>query len=146
MDLVGDDETEVRRNLQKTKWDRKKKKFVSVQSTLDQSKKIKTESGGYIKASYKSDLYAKWLKRNKSAPEERDDDDDEDGNSRKKNKKFFGSSSLGKFVCSSFDNWSFRTKVDCLTSLVLVSSRKELLWQPQVQVRWSTRCQEVLQE
>ena len=39
MDLVGDDREEMQRSTQKKKWDRKKKKFVSVQSTLDKAKK-----------------------------------------------------------------------------------------------------------
>ena len=95
MDLVADDETENRKNLQKTKWDRKKKKFVSVQSTLDKSKKFKTESGSYINASYKSDMYAKWLKKNKAYDKENNNEseNEENGRENKKNKKFFGSSS-----------------------------------------------------
>ena len=38
---------------QKRKWDRKKKKFVVENSN---AKKLKTESGHYINASYKSNL------------------------------------------------------------------------------------------
>ena len=98
MDLVADDETENRKLQQKTKWDRKKKKFVSVQSTLEKSKKIKTESGNYINASYKSNLYAKWLKNNKAYDNDHDNnnnsgDEDAGDKGNKKNKKFFGSSS-----------------------------------------------------
>jgi hypothetical protein len=52
--MMGDDADEIRRNMQKMKWDRKKKKYVTVQSTLEKTKKIKTESGNYINASYKS--------------------------------------------------------------------------------------------
>jgi ATP-dependent RNA helicase DDX54/DBP10 len=89
MDLTGDDNEEMRRNLQKTKWDRKKKKFVSVQSTLDKSKKFKTESGAYINASYKSNIYSKWLKNSK-AGERYEDQDNENGAEDKKNKKYFG--------------------------------------------------------
>lgn len=97
MDLIADDENDIRRNSQKTKWDRKKKKFVSVQSTLDKSKKIKTESGNYINASYKSNLYAKWLKGNKSIDNENDDNEDGDSDKKNiKNKRFFGS---GKKNC-----------------------------------------------
>lgn len=89
MDMVLDDRDEMRRNLQKQKWDRKKKKFVSVQSTLDKEKKIRTESGNYIKASYKSNLYSKWLKNQKVLDKE--ESDDESVKENKKNKKFFGS-------------------------------------------------------
>lgn len=98
MDLVADDATDMRRNQQKTKWDRKKKKFVSVQSLMEQSKKIKTESGNYIKASYKKDLYSKWLKNHKALDRDGNDDEDEDAQERanRKNKKFFGSSKIGE--------------------------------------------------
>lgn len=89
MDMVHDDRDDMRRNLQKQKWDRKKKKFVSVQSTLDKEKKIRTESGNYIKASYKSNLYAKWLKNQKVL--EKGDSDDEQIRENRKNRKFFGS-------------------------------------------------------
>lgn len=92
LDLMGDDADELRRNSQKMKWDRKKKKFVSAQSTLDKSKKIKTESGNYINASYKSDLYSKWLKRNEGAVNNDNDDNEENDKKRQnKNKKYFGS-------------------------------------------------------
>ena len=87
MDIMADDEQEIRRVSQKTKWDRKKKKFVSAQSTLEKAKKVKTESGSYIQASYKSNLYKKWLENNKVA----DADDDERSNKEQfKNQKYFG--------------------------------------------------------
>jgi len=90
---MGDDADDIRKNMQKTKWDRKKKKYVSVQSTMEKTKKIKTESGSYINASYKSDLYSKWLKKNKGAAEDNDNDYEEDKKDHK-NKKFFGSGNL----------------------------------------------------
>ncbi len=93
----------MRKVSQKTKWDRKKKKYVSLQSTLDKNKKIKTESGQYINASYKSDLYSKWLKNSKANQSNMDDHDDEneDGNrTLKKNKKYFGSSLIGNYFIS----------------------------------------------
>ncbi|GAB1610712.1 ATP-dependent RNA helicase DDX54 [Argonauta hians] len=50
----------------KMKWDRKKKKFLSRNAVLSKEpKKIRTESGALIPASYKSDLYEKWKKKNK---------------------------------------------------------------------------------
>ena len=105
LDLIADDETEAIKNMQKKKWDRKKKKYVSVESTMEKSKKIKTESGNYISASYKSDLYSKWLKTNRSKVDNDrsnnndDDNDDNDNNghnkygrnqSKNNNKIFFG--------------------------------------------------------
>jgi ATP-dependent RNA helicase DDX54/DBP10 len=103
LDLVGDDNQQTQRNLQKMKWDRKKKKFVSMQSTLDKAKRIKTESGSYIKASYKSDLYSKWLKKSKTGDRDNQGDEnngDDDGDNKQqsfKNKKYFGSSLSGEF-------------------------------------------------
>ncbi|CAF5143709.1 unnamed protein product, partial [Rotaria sp. Silwood1] len=55
MDLTNDDGTQIRGpTIQKTKWDRKKKKFVTVGQTDAKTKKIKTESGQWIQASYKT--------------------------------------------------------------------------------------------
>ena len=45
------------------RWDVKKKKYVKAEQ--DEKKKIKTESGVWIPASYKSDRYAKWRERSK---------------------------------------------------------------------------------
>jgi len=64
MNLTNDDGTTESRQpgVQKTKWDRKKKKFINIQ---DNEKKVKTESGQWIRASYKSDIYKKWLGKSK---------------------------------------------------------------------------------
>ncbi len=57
LNLNADEKQDLKRNMQKTKWDRKKKKFVSADEVSSKNiKKIKTESGQYINASYKSDL------------------------------------------------------------------------------------------
>ena len=46
--------------------DRKRKKFVGSSSEEQKkSKRIKTESGQWIKASYKSDVYKKWKDKHK---------------------------------------------------------------------------------
>ena len=52
----------MRKQQKKCFRDRKKKKFVGKEDK-EKSKKIRTESGILIPASYKSDLYAKWKKR-----------------------------------------------------------------------------------
>ncbi|CAF4903375.1 unnamed protein product, partial [Rotaria sp. Silwood1] len=66
MDLTNDDGTQIRGpTIQKTKWDRKKKKFVTVGQTDAKTKKIKTESGQWIQASYKTNAYKKWLNKSK---------------------------------------------------------------------------------
>ena len=95
LDIMADDRDEMRKSSQKTMWDRKKKKFVSVQSTMEKTKKFKTESGAYINASYKSNLYSKWLKNSK-AGDRYEDQDDEDGEDNK-DKKFFGASNFNNF-------------------------------------------------
>lgn len=97
LDIMADDRDEMRKSSQKTMWDRKKKKFVSVQSTMEKTKKFKTESGAYINASYKSNLYSKWLKNSKAGDRYEDQDDGDDGED-KKDKKFFGASNLLKFI------------------------------------------------
>ncbi|CAF1294999.1 unnamed protein product [Rotaria sordida] len=66
MDLTNDDGTQIRGpTVQKTKWDRKKKKFVTVGQNDSKTKKVKTESGQWIQASYKTNAYKKWLNKSK---------------------------------------------------------------------------------
>ncbi|KAK7066964.1 ATP-dependent RNA helicase ddx54 [Halocaridina rubra] len=62
MDLIHDDDANQRRNKALHKWNRHSKKFVSTQSN---TRKIKTESGVWITASYKTGRYEKWLARGK---------------------------------------------------------------------------------
>ena len=49
--FTGDDDQEIRQRKGATVWDKKSKKYVRVQ---DDKKRIKTESGVYINASYKT--------------------------------------------------------------------------------------------
>ncbi|XP_067142208.1 ATP-dependent RNA helicase DDX54 [Centruroides vittatus] len=60
LDLTTDDVTEINRQKSKLKWDRKKKKFIRGDNNDPKNKKIKTESGVWIPASYKSDRYKQW--------------------------------------------------------------------------------------
>merc|ERR1712117_178387 len=55
LDLTGDDGCLMR----------KKKKHVKADAGEDDQKKIKTESGVWIPASYKSDRYKKWKQRSR---------------------------------------------------------------------------------
>ena len=48
-------------------------------------KKIKTESGVWIPASYKSDRYAKWRERSKLMQLQEEDNEGDEGNPRKSN-------------------------------------------------------------
>jgi len=62
------------------KRDRKKKKFVQPGADAPKLKKIKTESGNWINASYKSGLYEKWKQRSKiDHQHDTADDDNEEG-------------------------------------------------------------------
>lgn len=64
MDLTNDEGSKIRGpTVQKTKWDRKKKKFVTIGQNDGKMKKIKTESGQWINASYKTNAYKKWLNK-----------------------------------------------------------------------------------
>merc|ERR1719220_2469420 len=76
LDLTGDDEEERRRKKGAVVWDKKSKKYVKVQ---DDKKRIKTESGVYISATYKTNRYAKWKERSKLAQQT---DDQEESSSR----------------------------------------------------------------
>ncbi|XP_048728336.2 ATP-dependent RNA helicase DDX54-like [Ostrea edulis] len=66
------------------KWDRKKKKFVSTIEQAANKKKIRTESGALISASYKSRAYKDWLNRNKMATANDSGDEEEEVDNRKK--------------------------------------------------------------
>merc|ERR1719234_156647 len=54
-------------------WDKKSKKYVRVQ---DDKKRVKTESGVYIAATYKTNRYAKWKERSKLAQQTEDQEDE----------------------------------------------------------------------
>ena len=53
------------------RWDARRKRYVRENDGTDHQgqkrKKIKTESGVWIQASYKSDRYARWRERSKLA-------------------------------------------------------------------------------
>ena len=63
VEMMGDESTNQSVKL-KSKWDRKRKRFVNADSEA-KTKKVKSESGQWVKASYKSDSYKRWLERNK---------------------------------------------------------------------------------
>ncbi|XP_078050326.1 ATP-dependent RNA helicase DDX54 [Augochlora pura] len=82
MDLTADNEESQRLQAQIKKWDRKKKKMVTVNS--DQKiKKIRTESGVWIPATYKSNRYSAWKEKTK-ADAANDDDSEEESPQMKK--------------------------------------------------------------
>ncbi|CAG7816309.1 unnamed protein product [Allacma fusca] len=84
MDLTGDDSKVLRNQQNIQKWDRKKKKFIQAGNDNVKSKKIKTESGNWISASFKTDRYKSWQEKSKATQQmEADSDDDGDNFARK---------------------------------------------------------------
>lgn len=87
LDLTADTKDAMRRSNQTKVWDRKKKKFV-----VDQSKskvgKIKTESGVWIPATYKSNRYSQWKDKTKQGEAASDDDGDNTEQAVRKPKDF----------------------------------------------------------
>lgn len=75
MDLTADNEESQRFQAQIKKWDRKKKKMVTVNNER-KANKIRTESGVWIPASYKSNRYTSW--KEKSKVDATNDDDSEE--------------------------------------------------------------------
>merc|ERR1712154_537720 len=80
LDFTGDDDSQMRKKKNMMRWDVKKKKYVKAEQ--DDQKKIKTESGVWIPASYKSDRYKKWKQRSRLAnmQEQNSPGDDMPGN------------------------------------------------------------------
>lgn len=74
LDIVGDSEETLKLSKQLKVWDRKKKKMIDV--TDSKAGKIKTESGVWIPATYKSQRYAQWKERTKADQEADNDDED----------------------------------------------------------------------
>lgn len=64
--------------------DRKRKKFINLAGTM--KKRVKTENGTWIDATYKSDRYKEWMDNTKSTPLRVGDE--ETGASMKDRKRF----------------------------------------------------------
>jgi len=79
LDLTGDDSGVLKAQHSLKKWDRKRKKFVTPGADNKKIKKIKTESGAWISASYKSDRYKQWMNKSKMAQQEERAEEDGDG-------------------------------------------------------------------
>uniref|UniRef100_A0A5S6QUV7 RNA helicase n=1 Tax=Trichuris muris TaxID=70415 RepID=A0A5S6QUV7_TRIMR len=72
VDFLDDDSKDIHAKDNRMKWDRKRKRFVG-NSGEERAKKIKTESGVWIPASYKSDKYNAWRQKLKMGALERSD-------------------------------------------------------------------------
>uniref|UniRef100_A0AC34QK98 RNA helicase n=1 Tax=Panagrolaimus sp. JU765 TaxID=591449 RepID=A0AC34QK98_9BILA len=85
VEIIADDDKGINKNKSVKKWDRVKKKYVGETSI----KRIRTEEGTLVPASYSSGRYQKWQQNNKTKYRHDDDDDagpqsDKLGNRRKK--------------------------------------------------------------
>ncbi|XP_046459761.1 ATP-dependent RNA helicase DDX54-like isoform X2 [Daphnia pulex] len=91
LDLTGDDDQELRKQRSLLKWDRKKKKFIGEDDT--KKRKIRTESGVWIPATYKTDRYERWKEKSKvdqNDPASEDSGDDEKVGNRNAPARFDG--------------------------------------------------------
>jgi len=92
VNFTADDDVDMRKQKSRKRWDQKKKKFVG--ENIDPKKrKVQTESGAWISASYKTDKYKKWAARNKVEHQHHDDDDDDDdgaGRGQNNSHKYYG--------------------------------------------------------
>ncbi|GJQ84455.1 hypothetical protein Trydic_g15666 [Trypoxylus dichotomus] len=81
-DLTGDSEDMIKTAKQVKKWDRKKKKMITI-NVGSKEGKIKTESGVWISATYKSNRYNQWKEKTKAAENDADSDEDDESNKQK---------------------------------------------------------------
>jgi len=95
VDFVADDTDVMRKQVTTKKWDRKRKKFVGASNDKG-GKRIKTESGAWIKATYKSNKYREWMEKNRIRGKSTNEDENEEHetSSRKGGKR--GQRSRGK--------------------------------------------------
>ncbi|XP_065897947.1 ATP-dependent RNA helicase DDX54-like [Dysidea avara] len=66
LDLTQDEERDMKKTKSIKKWDRKRKRFIGESETT-KKKKLKTESGHWIDATYKSGIYEEWKSKHKVA-------------------------------------------------------------------------------
>lgn len=83
-DLVADDEDKLRsqkHQMNQMIWDRKRKKYIRADQQENQAKtkKIRTESGALISATYQSGLYDKWKSQTKQDQQQQDSDEESNG-------------------------------------------------------------------
>lgn len=88
LDLTGDtDDALKKKGRAKMIWDKKKKKMVGISSD-DKVKKIRSESGAWIPATYRSGRYDQWVAKTKADAEEDSEQSDCDEDTKFKRKLF----------------------------------------------------------
>uniref|UniRef100_A0A4W3HSW5 ATP-dependent RNA helicase DDX54 n=1 Tax=Callorhinchus milii TaxID=7868 RepID=A0A4W3HSW5_CALMI len=100
LDLVGDETKNMMQNKQIMKWDRKKKRFV--RETGKEVKKIRIESGRYINATYKKNIYEEWKKKYKIDDRMSDDENEYEQRGPKHRKGARGMAGCGRRQPGSF--------------------------------------------
>ncbi|KAI6221521.1 ATP-dependent RNA helicase [Aphelenchoides besseyi] len=74
IDINADDDKGMYRKQHSKKWDRKAKKFVSGEQ--NSMKRIRTEEGTWVPASYKSGRYDQWMQKQKVSYADEEDEHD----------------------------------------------------------------------
>ncbi|CAJ0931462.1 unnamed protein product, partial [Mesorhabditis belari] len=81
VDICGDDDPSLRKSQSTKKWDRKLKRFVGASGDEPGSKRVRTEEGTWVPASYKSGRYERWKQTSKVSYEKGGEDGDGEENS-----------------------------------------------------------------
>jgi ATP-dependent RNA helicase DDX54/DBP10 len=80
LDLGADEADSLKKQNNTLRWDRKRKRFVHEKGEREKGpKKIRTESGVWIPASYKTNVYEQWKQKQKIDEQQDRDSSDEDG-------------------------------------------------------------------
>ncbi|XP_073992656.1 ATP-dependent RNA helicase DDX54 [Rhodnius prolixus] len=94
-DLTGDNEAMIKATKMRKVWDKKKRKMVSLGGEPKQNK-IKSESGAWIPATFKSGRYQKWVEKTKADVNANESDEEEDEPKKMATLKQFPNTHWGK--------------------------------------------------
>uniref|UniRef100_A0A914X7N1 RNA helicase n=1 Tax=Plectus sambesii TaxID=2011161 RepID=A0A914X7N1_9BILA len=78
MDMTGDTGDDMNKQRQQMTWNRKLKRFVGESGNEPSKKKIRTEEGTILPATYKSGRYEQWQKKQKMGNQREVSDDEQD--------------------------------------------------------------------
>ncbi|VDK26593.1 unnamed protein product [Anisakis simplex] len=97
IEMCADDVTEMHKQENRKKWDRKRKRFVAESSEHPSKKRVRTEDGTYVPATYRSGRYEKWQSKQKIGYRNEDNNsDDNDNDKASRNKQQFNNRSRGR--------------------------------------------------
>ncbi|KHJ79478.1 DBP10CT domain protein [Oesophagostomum dentatum] len=77
VEIFADDDKGLYRQKNAKRWDRYKKRFVGASEDVPDNKKIRTEDGTWLSASYRTGRYEDWKKKQKLGYEKNDEDGDD---------------------------------------------------------------------